>query len=707
MRTTTRVLVVLIAVMMLVTLAGCDAAPSSANTDWGSSEGEGQDVNESADQAESDSEEEAVSEYEYVFRDLPEPVYIEAAASFAGGTGTESDPYQISNATELALLSEKTNQDFIETDFNEYNEAYYILTEDIELNDTSNYEDWETQLPQFTWKPISMSYYGGFLGSFDGNNHTISGMYINYDHNDVNSDSCYGLFADCHGDVKNLKVEDSYICVSGFSSNVGTIAGSLWTTGSIQNCQSTATIICYDATVGGIVGHNYSLVSDCAFNGSIVVEKEESYSNCGGICGSAIGNESRILNCINKGTIVAESADTVSGIVGWTDAGSIVSCTNEGDISGGGRTGGIAGLAYISNIGGEESESKGIVVEQCANKGVVSGSEKVGGVIAHCSNDNSDYDILISECTNSGQVNCDISASGIVGSIHCDGAGITVSECENSADIICENAAGVIGTINMIKGVLNISGCKNTGHITGTQLYAGGIVSSFYCNPIFSDDDEKIAITMIDCSNTGQIETQAHGGGILGMTDNPTPFNSGSTFQMVHCTNTGEVSSKSTNGFIGGIIGGYGFNRLDATFEKCTNTGTLVFSEFTIDEETKNSEGTFTLSLIAGGIIGRVGETLLLTTDADEKSNDYIGIDDAFVKIVSCFNSGEFNVPNEAEDITSNEIGGIVGNVSGDQDFSLTFVDCYYANTERGLGTKVFTDMGTAVSEDKINAMIN
>ena len=52
------------------------------------------------------------TEYSYVFRDLPEPKYITPAEQFAGGDGTENNPYQISNAAELALLHEKMVSDY-------------------------------------------------------------------------------------------------------------------------------------------------------------------------------------------------------------------------------------------------------------------------------------------------------------------------------------------------------------------------------------------------------------------------------------------------------------------------------------------------------------------------------------------------------------------------------------------------------------------
>ncbi len=65
----------------------------------------------------------------------PEIPYLEAADSFAGGSGTEEDPYQIATAEQIALMG-KVNDDWSQ----EYNKAYYVLTADIQLNDVENYE---------------------------------------------------------------------------------------------------------------------------------------------------------------------------------------------------------------------------------------------------------------------------------------------------------------------------------------------------------------------------------------------------------------------------------------------------------------------------------------------------------------------------------------------------------------------------------------
>ena len=95
------------------------------------------------------------------------------AEAFAGGSGTEADPYQISNGAELAYL--------LSIAMSETNTAgplttgkYYELTADIYLNDVSK-EDWKNDNPN-SWYSTSTNA-NRFAGNLNGNGHTIFGIY--------------------------------------------------------------------------------------------------------------------------------------------------------------------------------------------------------------------------------------------------------------------------------------------------------------------------------------------------------------------------------------------------------------------------------------------------------------------------------------------------------------------------------------------------
>lgn len=68
------------------------------------------------------------------------------------GCGTGEDPYQIADAAQLELPNQPLNEDD-----SMYRNAYYILTADISLNDTSDFDFWAEHAPRYTWEPMDQS----------------------------------------------------------------------------------------------------------------------------------------------------------------------------------------------------------------------------------------------------------------------------------------------------------------------------------------------------------------------------------------------------------------------------------------------------------------------------------------------------------------------------------------------------------------------
>ena len=88
-------------------------------------------------------------------------ISVMCSAQFSGrGSGTEKDPYLVSNADELYDVRNELN-------------AYYKQIEDIDLT------EWiEENNPNQGWSPIGTKT-NPFYGHFDGNNKIIKGLYIN------------------------------------------------------------------------------------------------------------------------------------------------------------------------------------------------------------------------------------------------------------------------------------------------------------------------------------------------------------------------------------------------------------------------------------------------------------------------------------------------------------------------------------------------
>ena len=147
------------------------------------------------------------------------PVSIEPAEAFAGGSGTEDDPFQIETAQQLALLAKVTNQEYDWEHQDEqdlYRNGYYVLTADIVLNDTSNFTNWETEAPAYVWDPIGTrrhdSGYGYFYGVFDGQGHTISGLYSHSALLHDKENTAGGLFGKAdRAQIRNVNITDSML----------------------------------------------------------------------------------------------------------------------------------------------------------------------------------------------------------------------------------------------------------------------------------------------------------------------------------------------------------------------------------------------------------------------------------------------------------------------------------------------------------------
>ena len=272
------------------------------------------------------------------------------ASGFAGGTGTENDPYQISTAAQLAYFAKNVNAG------NWYDGEYIILKNNINLNDKE-------------WTPIGTDSHP-FRGNFDGGNHTVTRMLIS------NSSADYvGLFGECtrhniNSAIKNITVKDSDIHGK---RHVGAIVGYAKEI-NIENCRSIGNTINGKTNVGGICGYfggnPGGKVSQC-YNSSKVTGND----SAGGIAG--MGDRCTAENCLNTGEIkvtTRQDKSTSGGIFGsFSDiiaSATITACVNLGKVSGGESFGGI--------VGSIESKSTGHISNCYYNMDVITGGFDAG-----------------------------------------------------------------------------------------------------------------------------------------------------------------------------------------------------------------------------------------------------------------------------------------------------------------------------------------
>lgn len=224
-----------------------------------------------------------------------------------------------------------------------------------------------------------------FLGTFEGQGHSISGLRL------TESNSAYGLFSrvETGAAVRDLTVE-AEVTPSGEQSRVGGIAGE--NAGSIENCAFSGVVV-GSAAVGGIAGYNEGTIQDCSASGVI---RGTQYA--GGIAGQNAGT---LLRCENRAAVnttvteeditaaeleelestlyrllkreeVTETAVTTDsgGIAGFS-TGVIQSCTNRGSV-------GYAHVGY--NVGG--IAGSGSRVTDCLSLVEITEAAQQSGAIA-------------------------------------------------------------------------------------------------------------------------------------------------------------------------------------------------------------------------------------------------------------------------------------------------------------------------------------
>ena len=165
-----------------------------------------------------------------------------------------------------------------------------------------------------------------YKGTFDGQGHSVSGLY-------VASGETAGLFGyiGSSGTVQNLRVSGSITTTSNHTTGGGVAAIN---DGRIENCCSsvaiTATATGNNAvTVGGVVGQNYGSVTNCCNSSRVSGTGSGSdFIFVGGVVGqNAIG--STVTNCYNTGSVSGSGRGPMSGsggVVGQNSNGSVTNC---------------------------------------------------------------------------------------------------------------------------------------------------------------------------------------------------------------------------------------------------------------------------------------------------------------------------------------------------------------------------------------------
>lgn len=392
----------------------------------------------------------------------------ESDTGFAGGKGLRTNPYRIENAAQLSYM-----RDMVNSGDEALRSAYYIVTNNIRLNDVSNIDNWQSEAPKNVWEPAGTAA-SPFLGVFDANGYTISGLYMS-DTSGEEKDNYYGLFGYADGAViTNLTLKDSLI--QGYNTVSGVCAYAKNST--LKNIRNHATVK-GNNFVGGVA----AVVE--ADNGEKCLNAENhgevsGVDAVGGVAGTA--TNAKFEDCINTAAINGTSR--MGGIVGAGVCVGISGCDNEGDIMG--------DSAKSLSIGGIIGSVKGANIERCQNAGKITAFTCDFGGIAGFAG----YGTTITQSSNYGIISGNGTSGGIVGAMYYKsdaGALNYITDCVNGGRIFVSgnNIGGICGYLLeysyiercISHGKLNTSG-SNTGAVTG--YCEGGVDSSYYLKGIAS-----------------------------------------------------------------------------------------------------------------------------------------------------------------------------------------------------------------------------
>lgn len=257
-----------------------------------------------------------------------------------------------------------------------------------------------------------------FLGTFDGNGKTISGLAEvtalfeqigNSEYFDAEIknlivkgsstragivNSLYGTISNC---VSEVTVNGGNEICAGICKHLESkrIQDGVYITSVIRGCTNKGNITSDCGYIAGICGWvtQGGIIDSCVNEGTITVTGNHSY--IGGISGYSVAT---IINCINKGEVIANNGTNVGGITGWNanfgPKGEISNCYNTGKVTGSKNVGGIVGMQG-------EYEFEG-TIRNCYNKGDVTGSLNVGGVLGNLTTGSIEHNYYLNTTTSFG-----------------------------------------------------------------------------------------------------------------------------------------------------------------------------------------------------------------------------------------------------------------------------------------------------------------
>lgn len=366
-----------------------------------------------------------------------------------------------------------------------------------------------------SWTPFD------FSGTINGNGFTIKNLSV------IASSGDLGMFTTVSGAINDLNFENIEIKSTSFNDvYIGGVCASL--TGTLDNVVIKSGNITGSAGyIGGLVGSNEGIISNCSNYGSVYGEATSNSGASGGIAATGSGT---IKNTVNNGTV--ENSYNAGGIIGYTNNYKFEELTNYGQIKGDNYTGGIIGYMSLSNNCTLQTELN--------NYGVINGKNYVGGIIGYF---NSYYSekysfntksiIKFAGFTNNGEVEGQSYVGGIIGYLKA-----------------YNGTYGITNDSSVVYVDVTINRMSNNSTINGAH-YIGGIVGYIYATA----NGQSVKLTCSYLNNAGDIVGTDYVAGIIGYSvcaissQNVNPVTNA---ELMFFNNSGNITG---NSYVGGLIG--------------------------------------------------------------------------------------------------------------------------------------------------------
>lgn len=360
--------------------------------------------------------------------------------------------------------------------------ADYVLANDIDCSDTFSWNDGHG------FSPIGKQPDDIFTGTFDGQNHTISGLYES-----ASDPGGYGLFSYIEGgSVSNVTLQDFYI--EGASYRTGALAASIRADDGEDTSVHDVTVdnvyISAEHSTGGLIGEATSYDNGennlSIYNNSVSGQVYSPYDpeNFGGMIGDlSVGNS--ILNFHDNSStadVITDDGDNVGGLVGsfgiypGNDV-SIYNLSATGDVSGNTQVGGLLGYVNGNYEGYLYSR---FTLKNASATGLVTGREETGGLIGQMRMSDGMHAVLrnvhaTGDVSNIDDDSGDEGIGGLIGSTDGEDYAINIAQSYATGDVLALDNYDVGGFIGYASDLIHVSNSYATGNATGYDEVGGFI----------------------------------------------------------------------------------------------------------------------------------------------------------------------------------------------------------------------------------------